>query len=458
MEKEFERQDEATVNWWEESLTRRQAGKRLAAIGAGAALLTSAGVMIGCGEDDIDDEELAANAKDALDIQKESGWNVGADTKSLTLRNASLTDSKESPDGWRVYTDPEKLRVAWGPTETANQKFVSSELINSLNQPTLKSSIQPVHSPSMDEAFARGLGMKELLQQSKNPETTALVVDLPGPEAVAYAAALSDYADIVTTFDNWPHPNGVVPSEETLGAMLYYAQEVEENKAKRAADAPTLFVLDSNRLTAYKDAGEEFDNRYIVTMPTASNLKSEKVAAVIYATPDQNRAQELDDLNEDFVSYREDSIDVTIMPLTDFQPASAEAIAEHGEIEASAGEGNTTVHRTYYYGGHPYFSPFFYSYYPMFYPVRTYNYNALTAPSRVGRPNYTPSRRPTMFSSSTQGGKSGIGKAKPAGFGRVSTRTVNGKTSYTSASSARARSSSGRSGSFGRSGGRSSSG
>ncbi|MGE3802586.1 MAG: hypothetical protein AB7H80_16340 [Candidatus Kapaibacterium sp.] len=452
MDKELERQEEQGGNWWEESLTRRQAGKRLAVIGAGAALLTSAGVMIGCGEDEFDDEELAANAKDAIDIQKESGWNVGADTKSLTLRNASLIDSKESADGWKAYTDPEKLRTAWGPTDTANQKFVSSELINSLNQPTLKSSIQPVHSPTMDEAYARGLGMKELLQQSKNPETTALIVDLPGPEAVAYAAALSDYADVVTTFDNWPHPNGVVPSQETLGAMLYYAQEVEENKAKRAANAPTLFVMDSNRLAAYKDAGEEFDNRYIATMPTADNLKSEKVTGIIYAAPDNTRTQELDDLNEDFVSYREAGIDVTMMPLTDFQPPSADAIAEHGAVEAS------TTNRTYYYGGHPYYSPFFYSYYPMFLPVRSYNYSSMSAPSRVGKPNYTPTRRPTMFSSSTQGGKAGVGKAKPAGFGRVSTRTVNGRTSYTSASSARARSSSGRSGSFGRSGGRGSSG
>ena len=410
--------------------------------------------MIGCGgEEEFDDAEAAANAKDAIDIQKESGWNVGADTQSLSFRNASLTDSKNSPDGWKAYTDPEKLRAAWSPSETTNQKFVSSELVNALNQPTLKTSIQPVHSPSMDEAYARGLGMKELLEQSKEPGSTALIVDLPGPEAVAYAAALSDYADVVTTFDNWPHPNGVVPSHETLGAMLYYAQEVEENKKERKADAPTVFVMDSNRLTPYKDAAGAFDNRYIATMPTAANLKSEGVKGVIYATPDQTRTQELDDLNEDFVGYREAGINVTMMPLTDFQPPSAEAVAEHGAVAESS-----TTNRTYYYGGHPYYSPFFFSYYPMFIPFRSYNYSGMNAPSTIRRPNYTPTRRPTMFSSSTQGGRTGIGKQKPTGFGRVSTRTVNGRTSYTSASSSRSSSGSGRSGSFGRSGGRSSSG
>ncbi|MCE2502786.1 MAG: hypothetical protein J4G05_01820 [Chlorobi bacterium] len=455
MNKEFEQHEEKGQNWWEESLNRRQVGKRLAAIGAGAALLTSAGVMIGCGgDDDFDSEEAAANAKDAIDVQKESGWNVGAESKRLALKNASPTDSKNSIDGWKVYTDPEKLRTAWGPAEEANKKFVSSELINSLNQPSLKNSVQPVHSKTMDEAYSRGLGMKELLEESKNPGSTAIVVDLPGPEAVAYAAALSDYADVVTTFDNWPHPNGVVPSQETLGAMLYYAEEVEENKEKRSEGGPTVFAMDSNRLTPYRDSRDAFDNRYIATMPTAENLKAENIESIIYTTPDQKRTEELDDLNEEFVAYRDAGIQVTMMPLTDFQPPSAESIAELGEVD----EGTSSTHRTYYYGGHPYYSPFFYAFYPMFLPVRAYNYGSLRSPSTVRRPNYSPTRRPTTFSSATQGGRAGVGKTKPAGFGRVSTRTVNGKTSYTSASSRTRSSGSGRSGSFGRSGGRRSSG
>ena len=211
--------------------------------------------------------------------------------------------------------------------------------------------------------------------------------------------------------------------------------------------------MDSNRLTEYRDSGNAFDNRYVAIMPTADNLKSSNVESIIYTTPDEKQKQELDDLNEEFVSYREAGLNVTLMPLTDFQPANAEMIAEHGEVK----EG-TSTHRTYYYGGHPYYSPFFYSYYPMFLATRSYNYGSLRSPSTVRKPSYTPTRRPTKFSSATQGGKAGVGKTKPAGFGRVSTRTVNGKTSYSSASSRTRSSSSGRSGSYGRSGGRSSSG
>lgn len=453
-----ETREGTNTNWWDESLDRRQAGKRIAGIGAGAALLFSTGALAGCGSggDDYDAEEAAANAKDAIDVQKADGWNVGAKDKALTLRNPSLTDSKGSPDGWQKYKDPTALRAAWEPTDAEWKPYVSSELVNSLKQPSLESSVQPVHSSSMEEAYARGLGMEELLKQAEDPSKTAIVVDLPGPEAVAYAAALSNFADVVLTFDNWPHPNGVVPSGQTLGALLYYAEEVAENKEKREKNAPALFVMDSNRLAKYQDASDTFDNRYIATMPTAENLKKNGVESIIYAAPDKSRTTELDDLNEDFVAYREAGVNVTMMPLTDFQPVSPELAAEYGQVDSTS---TTTSHRRYYYGGHPYYSPFFFSYYPMFIPMRSYNYSSMRAPRSVSRPSYTPTSRPTMFSSKTVGGRSGVGKQKPSGFGRVSTRTVNGRTVYSSSSSSRStRSSSGRSGSFGRSGGRSVSG
>ena len=270
--------------------------------------------------------------------------------------------------------------------------------------------------------------------------------DLPGPEAIAYGAALADYANHVLTLDNWPHPNGVVPSHETLGAMLYYADEVAEKKKSVPDDAPTVFIMDSNRLAEYRDAGDVFDNRYMATMPTADNLKAGGIETLIYATPDDTRQTELDDLNDDFVAYRESGVNVTMMPLTDFRPATAEMIAEHGEVEQT-----NSTHRTYYYGGHPFFLPFFFtSYYPMG-MGRRYDVTGKTPPRGLTKPTYTPTKRPTMFSSSTTGGRAGVGRQKASGFGRVSTRTVNGRTTWGGSSSGR--SSSGRSGSFGRSGG-----
>ena len=59
-----------------------------------------------------------------------------------------------------------------------------------------------------------------------------------------------------------------------------------------------------------------------------------------------------------------------------------------------------------------------------------------------------PALRPTIFSSRTLGGGTGIGKQKPTGFGRVSVRASRSTGSITGIRS-------GRSGSFGRAGGRS---
>lgn len=437
-------------SWWDRSLSRREANKRLAVIGAGAAFLATAGIAVGCGgEEEYDEAEVDENAKEAIEVQKADGWNVGAETASLTFLNASATDSRNSMDGWKAYTTPDALRAAWEPTVAANQKLSSPELINALSQPSLKASIQPVHSATMDEAYARGLGMAALLAETKEPQSTAIVVDLPGPEAVAYAAALADVADVVLTFDNWPHPNAVVPSHETLGALVYYADEVKEKKAKRKENGPTLFVMDSNRLADYSDASDRFDNRYAVILPEPTVIKANGIKTVIYATPDAQRTQELDDLNETFVTYRDSDIAVTMMPLSDFRPATAAEIAELGEIKGDSTSGQRSA---YYYGGHPHYSPFFFSYFPMMMPMMMYNTGGMRAPANIrGRSNYTPTRRPTMFSSATRGGRAGVGRQNVSGFGRVSTRTVNGRTTVGNATRGGA---SGRSGSFGRSGGR----
>ena len=445
--------DNANESWWDRSLSRREANKRLAVIGAGAAFLATAGIAVGCGgEEEYDEAEVDENAKEAIEVQKADGWNVGAETAALSFTNASATDSRNSMDGWKTYTTPDALRAAWEPTVAANQKLSSPELINALSQPSLKASIQPVHSPTMDEAYARGLGMAALLAETKEPQSTAIVVDLPGPEAVAYAAALADVADVVLTFDNWPHPNAVVPSHETLGALVYYADEVKEKKAKRKGDGPTLFVMDSNRLADYSDASDRFDNRYAVILPEPTVIKANGIKTVIYATPDAQRTAELDDLNETFVLYRENDVAVTMMPLSDFRPATAAEIAELGEIKKDSIKGSGNHHSAYYYGGHPHYSPFFFSYFPMMIPMAMYNTGGMRAPANIrGRSNYTPSRRPTMFSSATRGGRAGVGRQNVSGFGRVSTRTVNGRTTVGSATRG---GTSGRSGSFGRSGGR----
>ena len=120
----------------------------------------------------------------------------------------------------------------------------------------------------MIDASNRAQGLGELISQSQNAKETLLISDLPGPMSVAVGAALADKLALVPTFDNWPHPLGVVRAHETLGALVNNAREIEEKKAKLPADAPAIMPLDSDRLTPYQDADSQFDNRYTAKIPS----------------------------------------------------------------------------------------------------------------------------------------------------------------------------------------------
>ncbi len=436
--------NEHDAPWWQQMLTRREANKTIAKIGI-ASLAVAAGVgVVGCGDDSEDADDGSTEVQqDAIELQKKEGWNAGSTDKKLTFTGKTSTDSQGTMD-WSNFNTSAALLKAWGVKNSAWQPYAVPTLVQALDQPSLKGEIGPVFTPAMRTAYSRGLGMREILQKTKNPETTMIVVDIPGPEAVAYAAAIADVADPVITFDNWPHPLGVVKSHETLGAMLYYAAEVSAKAAKRPANAPGVLVLDANRIAADVDPDTQFDNRYVAKIPTADKLQGMKTTNVIYAVPDKGVTTERDDLNDDFASYKEKGINVSMIALSDFTPDPKEQQAD--SAAALAGGGTTTTHHTvYHYGGSPFFSPWFFYHYPVFIGAGIPAASRLPATGLRGS-TYSPARRPTMFSGRTVGGGSGVGKQRPSGFGRVSTR-VDGTGRTTGIRS-------GSSGSYGRSSGR----
>jgi len=435
--------NEKDAPWWQQMLSRREANKTIAKIGI-ASLALAAGVgVVGCGDDseDLDDGSTEIQ-QDALELQKKEGWNAGATDKQLTFTGKTSTDSQGSMD-WSSYNSSAALLKAWGVKNSVWQPYIVPTLVQALDQASLKGQIGPVFTPAMELAYSRGLGMREIMKKTKNPETTVVVVDIPGPEAVAYAAALADVADPIITFDNWPHPLGVVKSHETLGAMLYYAAEVSAKAAKRTEKSGAVLMLDAGRIVSDVDPDTQFDNRYLAKVPPADKLQTMKTTNVIYAVPDKGATTERDDLNEDFTAYKDKGINVSMIALSDFTPDPKE---KPDSAAALASGGTTTTHHTvYHYGGSPFFSPWFFYHYPVFIGAGIPAASRLPATGMRGN-TYSPARRPTMFSGRTVGGGSGVGKQRPSGFGRVSTR-VNGTGRTTGIRS-------GSSGSYGRSGGR----
>lgn len=372
---------------------------------------------------------------DALDLQKREGWAVGA-SELLPLRDLSAVDST----GGTSWTSAlESLASDLGPAQARLQPFYVPTLFQVLRDPksnTLRRILRPMHTGGADRAHDAGTALATLFTDepaapgtdagSPGAGRTALCIDMPGPESMACATGVANVFEPVFLYDNWPHPNGVVPSHEVLGAALYYRAELLTKASSRRPEAAPAFVVDSRRLNPYRDENDRFDNRYLARLPSADALAGLGITRLLYVT-ETPQDHELDDLNDDFVALKNKGIDVKMIALSEFQPAAP----------AAAQAGSTA--RTYYYGGHPHGTFFFWSNYGWSGPAYVGR-----APSAVPRPvspgaRFVPTPRPTIFSSRTVGGLSGVGRQRPSGFGRVS---------YRSGSS-----SSGRSGSFGRSSG-----
>jgi len=252
---------------------------------------------------------------------------------------------------------------------------------------------------------------------------------LPGPESVAAAAGVAKVFAPVFLYDNWPHPMGVVPSHATLAAALYHRPDFVSAKLDRAENPGPAFVLDSNRLSPYRDESDRFDNRYVAKIPSAEALWDLGVRRVLYVTQ-VALPHELDDLNDDFVAFRNKAINVKMIALTDFTPASRELLATDREAQPTR----------YYYGGHPHGYVVFWSNYHWSSPSVPSRAPAVALPRTVSSGGgFAPASRPTLFSSRSVGGLSGVGKQKPSGFGRVSYQSSSNSFGST------------RSGSFGRS-------
>jgi len=321
------------ARWWRESLgIARWASRPASGVMAGTMGLLGALSLAGCatswGDQRLEETQLTDARDDvtvnvnALALQRNEGWDVGQKGATLAFPDSTDIDAAGTQN-WRAAMG--NLAVTLTPTAPALQPFYTPTLFQSLMGPAgqgLRAVMRPIHGTAMDEDFARGIALRAQFGIVDWPKDTALIVDAPGPRAVAVAAALADRFQPVFTFGNWPHPLGVVPAHQTIAATLYYLPMFAAAANVRAPDAPPLFVLDANRLAPYGDADKQFDNRYFVKLPTAEQLAALGVRHVLYVSADAT--QELDDLNAALVALCQKGIDVKMLALGDFVRAGDE--------------------------------------------------------------------------------------------------------------------------------------
>jgi hypothetical protein len=156
---------------------------------------------------------------------------------------------------------------------------------------------------------------------------TAVILDLPGPTSVAVAAGMARRFDPVFTSDNLPHPSGVVPSGQSLSAVVYWRPRYLSSKPGRSADAAPVFVLEGSRLESYRNEVNRFDNRSRARLPDAAGFKALGIKRILYLRERRGQVMEADDLNQPFLALAAADIEVRYLALGTLgtvAPASAE--------------------------------------------------------------------------------------------------------------------------------------
>ena len=433
------------ARWWHAALADQDAQiARRAAIrniliaggviaGFGAMIAMCAKVATSSSSPDVQDAR-----KTSLDMQKEYGWSFGAVDEPLVFDGVTTkpfqpaalhslaTDLAPSTRTLTpffqatLFQSPDAIPPSLGkldPTEIAGFKPLSV-------------SMQPIFTRRMEAAYARGKSLASLFasvseQPGQTPATTkaALIVDLPGPEAVAFAAGASSVFEPVFLFDNWPHPRGVVHAQDTLSAAAYYQPLFAEARADRARANARLpmFVLDRSRIAAYRDDATEFDNRYVAKLPpSAAAMSALGASHVLYVVPlTADATKELDDVNDELVLYASGGVDVKSVSLDMFGQDTADAAVSTSSQPASSrkpNESDKLVEESgfVYYGGSRGSHHAFFVDYPWAKPARAATARPGTNPGK----SFEPRARTTPYSSGNPSGALAT-KARPANFSTV---------------------------------------
>ncbi|MBI5493414.1 MAG: hypothetical protein HY904_00195 [Deltaproteobacteria bacterium] len=313
------------AQWWQEGLKDVDSEERRRALGqllvAGGIVTAAVAVPVAVVSAMNDGDETR---RPAMAIQQQKGWDFGADGAALSLPEAS----GPLPPAAALAS----LVADLAPALPAHRPYYSGALFSVLSpvsqdrdvvagQQRLATVMHPIETASMREAQQRGTALAGLLTNIS--PGLALIVDLPGLDAVAFAAGTCALLEPVFAFDNWPHPRGVVPSHLALAAVLHHRERLMAAAPARRGSPPPVFVLDRNRLAAFTDPRAQFDNRYLARVPGTAGLKALGIDTVLYVAPGGSEATELDDLNEAFVAWQAAGITVQMALAAEFTPDSS---------------------------------------------------------------------------------------------------------------------------------------
>lgn len=428
------------ARWWHAALADQDA--QIARRAAIRNILIAGGVIAGFGamlamcakvatSSSSSSPDVSDARKTSLEMQKEYGWAFGAVDDPLVFDG--VTTKPFEPGALRLlptdlapvsrnlvpffqatlFQSPDAVPPALGkldPSEITGFKPLSLAM-------------QPIFTRKMEAAYARGKSLASLFAsvsetgQTPASTKTALIVDLPGPEAVAFAAGASAVFEPVFLFDNWPHPRGVVHAQDTLSAAAYYQPLFADARTAARTNARLpMFVLDCGRIGTYKDDATEFDNRYVAKLPpSAAAMRALSLTHVLYVVPTSiDASKELDDVNDELVLYSSGGVDVKSVSLDMFAPDTTDAGVNTAARKPNESDRLVEESGFVYYGGNRGSHHAFFVDYPWARPART----ATTRPGTNPGKSFEPRARTSPYSSGNPSG-SATSKPRPSNFSTV---------------------------------------
>ena len=226
------------------------------------------------------------------------GFRTRGPRSDVVVGEPQQTDALGSME-WTRYTSSEALFDAWSPVAGSPwEAFHCVTLFAAIDR------IPPDRlGPAPPERFGGRLA-RPIPPPPWAEEDVWAIVDLPGHESVAVAAWLCASAGFqtVSTFDNWPHKDGLIKPEMSLAALLRYADLVRMARQELSDKAPPVWICDRTRLGTRRGRPKEFDNRYYMddsVLPGPQLLKSAGIRRVVYVCPGPGQA-ELPDFSDLF--------------------------------------------------------------------------------------------------------------------------------------------------------------
>ncbi|HOD50418.1 MAG TPA: hypothetical protein PLJ71_10250 [Candidatus Hydrogenedentes bacterium] len=228
----------------------------------------------------------------------------------LAVGRTDVPDARGTAD-WKEFLDARALSRVWGPHP--HGPWTPFHCL------TLFIAIDYLKREFVGPCEADPWPVREFRAPGWIAPDALLVVDLPGPRTVALGAALAaSGCDLVCTFNNWPHPQGVLKAEQNLAAMLRYASWLEEKRVAYPTAGPVAWLCDAERLGTRKGRPGEFDNRYYIedgVLPGPNLLRAQGISKIFYlwSQPGAVRA----DLGVQLYAYQKDGFQVSQVFVSD---------------------------------------------------------------------------------------------------------------------------------------------